>query len=198
MSDIKSALEIAMEKVEKLGEATEEERLKWKYAPQGEELAAKYLKEDCNLVTELGQYPENVRKYVIEGAAEILTRNIDLQKNDVAKRNNRRVMDGLKLLKNDKLSVENVYSQIRHLFNHYDEQGEQQRKQAYQSLKTEFEARLQQAAQQQLGVGSLMAAKVDVEKHPQFQMEWRKVRTQLDSQYLSLLSEYKRELSDIA
>ena len=41
MGDIKSALEIAMEKVAKLGEATEEERLKWKHAPQGEELAAR-------------------------------------------------------------------------------------------------------------------------------------------------------------
>ena len=33
MADIKSAREIAMEKIEKLGEATEEERLKWKYVP---------------------------------------------------------------------------------------------------------------------------------------------------------------------
>ena len=44
MGEIKSALEIAMEKIEKLGEPTEEERLKWKYVPQGEELAARYLK----------------------------------------------------------------------------------------------------------------------------------------------------------
>ncbi len=33
--EIKSAREIAMEKVEKLGEVTEEERLKWKYVPEG-------------------------------------------------------------------------------------------------------------------------------------------------------------------
>ncbi len=41
MGDIKSAREIAMEKVEKLGEATEEERLKWKHIPKGEELATR-------------------------------------------------------------------------------------------------------------------------------------------------------------
>ncbi len=196
MSDIKSALEIAMEKVEKLGEATEEERLKWKHVPQGEQLAVRYLKEGCNLVAELSQYKENVRKYVTEGAAEILTRNISLPKNEVAKKNNKRVMDGLKLLKNDKVSVENVYSRLRHLFNHYTEQGEQQRKQAYQSLKSEFEAKIQQAMQQQLGLSA--RAKVDVERQPQFQQEWRKLQTQLDSQYLNLLDEYKRELSGIA
>ena len=45
MTDIKSAHEIAMEKVAKLGEATEEERLRWKYVPEGEKLAASYLKQ---------------------------------------------------------------------------------------------------------------------------------------------------------
>jgi len=196
MGDMKSALEIAMEKVEKIGEPTEEERLKWKYVPEGEQMAAKYLKEDCNLVSELSRYRENVRKYIIEGTAEILIKNISLPKNDVTKSNNRKAMDGLKVLKSDKVSAENVYSKIRYLFNHYAEQGEQQRKEAYESLRADFEAKLQQAIQQQLG--SLVRAKVDVEKQPQFQQEWRKLQTQLDSQYLNLLGEYKRELSGIS
>lgn len=197
MGDMKSALEIAMEKVEKLGEPTEEERLKWKYVPEGEQLANRYLKEKgCNLIAELGKYQEDVRKYIVEGAAEILIGNISLPKNDVIKGNNRRAMDGLKLLKSNKVSVENVYSRIRQLFSHHGGQGEQQRRQAYESLKTEFEARIQQAVQQQLG--SFMGVKVDVEKQPQFQQEWRKIQIQLDSQYLSHLNEYKRELSATA
>ncbi len=195
MADIKSAREIAMEKVKELGEATAEERLKWKYTPQGEELAARYLKEDCNLAAELSRHQENVRRYVSGGAAEVLIRNISLPKNEVAKKNNKKIMDGLKLLKSDKAKVENVYSQLRHLFNHYTEQGEQQRKQAYQSLKSDIEAKLQQAMQQQM---DLMArANIDVERQPQFQQEWRKLLAQLDSQYLNLLDEYKRELSEI-
>ncbi len=63
MSDIKSAAEIAKEKVEKLGEATEEERMRWKYVPEGEKLAARHLKQDCNLAAELKQYEEKIRKY---------------------------------------------------------------------------------------------------------------------------------------
>ena len=196
MSDIKSALEIAMEKIEKLGKATDEELLKWKYVPEGERLAARYLKQDCNLVVELSRYEETARRYVIEGAGDILVRNINLPGSDLAKRNNRRAMDGLKDLKNDKVAVENVYSKMRRIFNHYTEQGEQQRKQAYESLKTEFEAKVQQAVQQQLGTS--MGIKIDVERQPQFQEEWRKLQTQLDSQYLKLLDEYKQELSGIA
>jgi len=196
MDDIKSALEIAMEKIEKLGEATDEERLKWRYVPEGERLAARYFKQDCNLAVELSQYEETARRYVIEGADDILIRNINLPKDDLAKRNNKQAMDGLKNLRSNKVAVENVYSKMRRIFNHYAEQGEQQRKQAYESLKAEFEAKMQQAVQQQLG--SLMRVKIDVEKQPQFQEEWRKMQTQLDSQYLKLLDEYKQELSGIA
>jgi len=195
MSDIKSAREIAMEKVERLGKATDEERLKWKYVPEGERLAVRYLKKGCDLAAELGKYGEGVKRYVVEGAGEILIRNIDLPRNDLAKRNNRKAMDGLKTIKSDKVSVENVYSQIRRIFNHYIEQGEQQRKQAYQKLRAEFEARVQQALQQQLG--TFVGIKIDVERQPQFQEEWRRLRAQLDLQYIKLLDECKQELLSI-
>ena len=195
MGDIKSAREIAMEKVEKLDEVTDEERLKWKYVPEGERLAAGYLKQDCNLVVELGKYEDKVRRYIVEGVGEILIRNIDLPVSDLAKRNSKRAMDGLKTLKNDKVAVENVYSKIRSLSNHYVEQGEQQRKQAYESLKAEFGAKMQQALQQQFG--SSMGTEMDVEGQPQFQEEWRKLQIQIDSQYLKLLEESKQELSNI-
>ena len=196
MSDIKSAHEIAMEKIEKLGEATDEELLKWKYVPEGGKLAARYLQQDCNLATELSQYEEAARKHVVEGAGDILVRNINPPSNDLAQRNNKRAMDGLKSLKDDKVAVENVYSKMRRVFNHYTEQGEQQRKQAYESLKAEFEDKMQQAVQQQMGTS--MRVKIDVEKQPQFQEEWRKLQARLDSQYFKLLDEYKQELSAIA
>ena len=196
MGEIKSAAEIAREKIEKLGEVTEEERLKWKYVPEGEKLAARYIKEDCNLVTELNKYEEKARKHVAEGASDILIRNISLPKNDIAQKNNKKAMEGLKTVKNDKVAVENVFSKIRHVLDHYVQQGEQQKKQAYDSLKAEFEAKVQEAIKQQTGVNAQM--KIDVERQPQFQEEWQKLRTQLDSQYIKLLDEYKQELSVIA
>jgi len=192
---IKSAREIAMEKVAELGEVTAEERLRWKYVPEGEKLAARYLKQNINLVTELGNYDEKVVGYIKEGASEILVRNINLPRNDSARKNNRKAMEGLKTLKKDKIGVENIFSRIRNIFSHYTEQGEQQRRQAYEQLKAEFSARVQQALQQQLGTA--MGLNIDIERQPQFQEEWRKLLVQLDSQYISLLNEYKQELSAI-
>jgi len=195
MDEIKSAREIATEKVDKLGEVTDEERLRWKYTPEGEKLAARYLKEDSNLLVELGQYNENMRNYVIAGVSQVLIRNISLPDSDLAKRNNKRAMDGLKIVKSEQVRLENVYSKMRHIFDHYSGEGKQQRKQAYASLKAESEAQVRQSLEQQLG--SSMGIKIDVEKQPQFQAEWRRRQTQLDATYLKLLDEYKQELAAI-
>jgi putative protein kinase ArgK-like GTPase of G3E family len=192
---IKSAREIAMEKVAKLGEVTEEERLRWKYVPEGEKLAARYMKQNINLATELGNYNEKVVGYVKEGASEILIRNINLPQNDSIRKNNKKAMEGLKTLKKDKIGVENIFSRIRNIFSHYNEQGEQQRRQAYEQLKAEFTAKVQQAMQQQLGTTA--GLKIDIERQPQFQEEWRKLLARFDSQYINLLNEYKQELSAI-
>lgn len=197
MGEIKSALEIAMEKIEKLGSISEEERLKWKYIPEGKMLSARYIKGDGNLDTELKKYEENVKKYVIEGASEILVKNIDLPRDDPVKKNNKRAMEGLKSLKNDKIAVENVFSKMRRIFDHYAGEGEQQRKQAYESLKSEVGAKIQQAMQQQLGTSAAMG-NINIERQPQFQEEWRQLQIKLDLQYIKLLDEYKQELSIIA
>ncbi|MBL7126380.1 MAG: hypothetical protein ISS58_04105 [Dehalococcoidales bacterium] len=194
--EIKSAREIAMAKVEKLGEVTEEERLKWKYNPEGEKLAARYLKQNLNLLAEMSKFDEKAKKYVIEGVQSVLIRNIELPRNDFLRKKNKRVMEGIKPLKNDKVSLENVFSKVRRIFDHYVEQGEQQRRQAYESLKADVETKIQQAVKQQMG--SLANVKIDVESQPQFQEEWRRALAQMDMQYTRLLDEYKQELTAIA
>jgi putative protein kinase ArgK-like GTPase of G3E family len=193
MADIKSAYEIAMEKINKIESATNEEKMQWKFVPKGEELAGKYMKDDINLTAELSKYNDEERKYVVQGISAILTRNIDLPKNDAVKKTNRKAMDGIKLIKKDKTGVENVFSKIRYIFNHYTEQGEAQKKEAYEQVKEQFTMKLQQALQQQTGSAARMN-NIDVERQPQFQEEWRKMLIRLDSQYIQHLNEYKHDL----
>ena len=61
----------------------------------------RYLKQDINLVAELSKYEETAKRYIGKGAGDILIRNINLPKDSLSKRNNKRAMDGLKTLKND-------------------------------------------------------------------------------------------------
>jgi hypothetical protein len=195
MDEMKSAYERAMERAESLGKASEEDLTKWRYMPEGEKLAARYLKEEYDISAELGKYDDKVRKYVVEGAQGIFIRNIDLPRNDFAKKRNKKVMEAIKELKRDKVGIENVYTKLRRVFSHYEKEGEQQRRQTYEAAKRDFEAKLMQAAQQQLGTSP--PPKLNVESHPQFQQEWRRVLAQLDSQYLRLLDEYKKEILNV-
>ena len=195
MDDMKSALERAMERADSLGKASEEDRKKWKYIPEGEKLAVKCLEGDSDIISELSKYANDERDYIIEGAQQVLIMNIDLPRNDAIRAKNKRAMETIKEMKHDKVGVENVYTKIRRVFTHYEQEGEQQRKQAYEEVKRAVEAKLIQLLQQQKGQTTPM--KIDIEKQPQFQQEWRRVLSQLDSQYLNLLDEYKQEIAQI-
>jgi len=88
-----------------------------------------------------------------------------------------------------------VYTKLRRIFNHYEQEGAQQRKQAYEAVKQNVEAQMQQAVQQQLGPFAKM--KLNVENQPQFQQEWRRALVQLESQYIKLLDEFKQEILSV-
>jgi hypothetical protein len=193
--EIKSAREIALAKTNKLGEATEEERLRWKYIPEGEKLANKCLNKEYDLKAELSRYKEKEKKYIIKGAEPILLASIGLPKSELAKSRNERAMAGLKSIKSDRSSVEAVFGKIKYIFDHYADQGKQQREQAYESLKAEFKNKLDQAIEQQLGV--VAGLEVNVESLPQFQEEWRRTLVMLDSEYTNILDGYKQELKAI-
>jgi hypothetical protein len=197
MGDIKSAREIAMEKIDKLGEPTEEERLEWKYLPEGEKLAARYLKQETDLSAELKKFDKKAAPYVVEGVNSVLIKNIILPENEVAKKLGKRAMDGIKVIKTDRSHTDAALNQIKHVFDHYEQQGAQQRKQAYESLKADFQAKVEQALRQQMG-GNTAGMRIDIEKQPQFQEEWRKLKAQLDAQYTQILNQYKEELESLS
>jgi hypothetical protein len=194
MGEMKSAFERAMERAESLGAASEEDVKKWKYLPEGEKLAARYMRGEGDLLSELDGYDEEARRIVVEGAQEVMVRNLDLPRNEQAKKTNKKVMEAIKELKQDKVALENVYTKIRRIFGHYEQEGEQQRRQAREATKQEVEARLVQAMQQ---MGQAPPARMNVETQPQFQQEWRRVLAQLDSQYLNLLDEARQEIRGI-
>jgi hypothetical protein len=194
MGEMKSAFERAMERAESLGAASEEDVKKWKYLPEGEKLAARYMRGEGDLLSELDGYDEEARRIVVEGAQEVMVRNLDLPRNEQAKKTNKKVMEAIKELKRDKVALENVYTKIRRIFGHYEQEGEQQRRQAREATKQEVEARLVQAMQQ---MGQAPPARMNVETQPQFQQEWRRVLAQLDSQYLNLLDEARQEIRGI-
>ena len=92
--------------------------------------------------------------------------------------------------------LEAILNQFRQIFTHYTTQGEQQSKQAYEMLKENFQAKIDQAISQQMG-SKAANMHIDVEKQPQFQEEWRKMKNQMEGQYLQVMTELKQQLTDL-
>jgi hypothetical protein len=192
--DMKSAYDRAMERIKDLEEPSKEEVLTWKYVPEGQKLAVRFLKEEFNLASEMGKFKDEERRYVAKGAEDVLLRNIVLPVHDIAKKNNKKAMDAIKAIKKDKTAVENAFTKMRRVFDHYAGEGEQQRKQAYEMLKQDFQMKLQQAMRQQ---GIPPGTKINIESQPQFQEEWHLTLSQMDAQYNQLLDEYKQEIANL-
>ncbi len=192
MADMKSAYERAMERVQGLGEASAEEKAQWKYAPQGEALAVRYMKEKFDIAKEITALEPLARKYVVKSAFQSFISNIELPRSINIKDSTGTALEGIRNLKKDNNALEGVLGKIKYILDHYEKDGALQREQAYQSLKQDFQERIQRAVQQQTGAS--MPVNIDVEREPQFQQEWRATLNQLDSQYYKLLDDYKKEL----
>ena len=198
MGEIKSAHEIAMERIATIGEATDSERLKWKYFPKGEELALRFLKKKADLAKEIQVSPREGLPYVKQGAESVLLDSILLPLNELKKATSELAMEGILALKRDNSAASRVIAQIEQIFTHYAEQGAEQRKQARLSLKKQYEQKFKQAFNRQTGeVTAAEELGINVETLPQFQEEWRRTVSQLDEQYMSLLGEFKNELKRI-
>jgi len=189
---MKSAYERAMERVQGLGEASAEEKAQWKYAPQGEALAVRYMKEKFDIAKEITTLEPLARKYVVKSAFQSFISNIELPRSINIKDSTGTALEGIRNLKKDNNALEGVLGKIKYILDHYEKDGALQREQAYQSLKQDFQERIQRAVQQQTGAS--MPVNIDVEREPQFQQEWRATLNQLDSQYYKLLDDYKKEL----
>jgi hypothetical protein len=195
MGEMKSAWEKAKEKVEKLGNLTEEEIKQFECVPVGNKLAAKYLQDTgYNLDAELTKYKgTGLRKYIAQGAQEIFMHNIILPQNERDKQIIQRSMAGLRIVKENKNQLETILDRITNLLNYY----EQARQQTYTQFKKGFEARLQessQALQKQTG----NAVPIEAQLQAQFQAEWLNLNSKLNGQYEKVLEEHRQHIQKIA
>ncbi|AHB13515.1 hypothetical protein [Dehalococcoides mccartyi] len=195
MGEIKSAFEIAMEKLKDIEEVTEDEKARWKYLPAGEKLATAYLKGNINLKDELQQYQGKPREYVGKGIENHLLPLITLPENEAAANTASKAMEGIKGIKEDQANAETIISQIKQIMAHYTDQGEKQRRSAYDQLKQQYSQYLQKAMQQ--GMEMPPGLSNDIEKHPRFQEEWRKRKNEFEARYIESLAQMKQALSQI-
>jgi len=187
---IKSALEIALEKSKNI-KISEKELERENFREIGKKIAGQYLtQKNYDLVSILKSYKGDSKKYILESIESVFLSNIVLPKNNEAKKDIRKVLEGIVSIKEDKQIVSYICGEIEQFLESYIKTVEEY----YKQLKKEFQRQFETARKEmenQFGI----KVKIDVENNPEFQKKFREIVSQIDSEYRNVLDEYKQRLN---
>lgn len=189
MAEIKSALELALEKAERYGKASREEMVAVQYQEQGCQLAVKFLKGEGDLEAELKGLAPEAQAAARVAIKEVFLRNIGMPRNGELDERLERALGGLMLVAGHKQDMARCTAELQQLV----QQFIQFRSNAMQQLKARF---AQSLGQMQLAMEAKTGQRVrlEVEHLPQFQEEWRRFHGQLVDQFEPKLEQLKERM----
>jgi len=190
MAEIKSTMDLVMEKLARmeLDEAPEldDEEL----AKEGMRLAAEFLRgERDNLANVLEDREDKKRPALIRGMVEALLRNIVLPRQEDQRESSRRAIAGVLSIARDSGDIRSMFQDMSNILERYLDHRKQMRTQLEQAFAQQM-GHLEEAMAQQTG----MSMKLQPSQHPKFQEEWQRVSADLDEQYGRAIEQYKGEI----
>jgi hypothetical protein len=189
LAEIKSALELALEKAERYGKASKEDLAAAQSQEQGRLLAVQYFKDEGDLEEGLKGLPPEAQAAARAAAKEVFLRNIGLPRNGEAESRQDRALAGLLLVAHNRATMARYRAELEQLL----QQFLQIRNNALQQLKARFGAALPQM-ERAMEAKTGQKVRLEVEQLPQFQEEWRRFLGQLHDQFDPMLAELKEKM----
>ncbi len=189
MAEIKSALELALEKAEHYGKASAEEMAAAQYQDQGRQLAVQFFKGEGDLAADLKQIPAQGQAAAKQAIKEVFLRNIGLPRENALDPRQAQALAGLVLVADNPNNMARLQTELEQLLQQYI----QVRSNALQQLKGRFApgaGQMQRNMEAQYG----QKVRLDVENLPQFQEEWRRFLGQLQDQIEPMLAGLKEKM----
>lgn len=192
MAEIKSALEIALEKAERIGKASPREMQELQWQEEARRLAAEFLREEIDLEAELKKFPPEAQTALAGQIREIMLRNIVLPREGIVEETVSRALTGMVKIARDKKAAQRILQEIDRIFKSFL----QVRQNAMDQLKAQFNVQLD-SVKKALEAQMHRQLKIDVEQTPQFQEQWRGFADQLIQQFEPLLEKHKNMLATL-
>ena len=193
MAEIKSALELALEKAEQYGRATKEDLLQDRYKEQGRQWAVQYLKEEeVDLEKELAALSPEAQPLARVAMKEVFLRNITLPKEEAIDARLNKALEGVMLVATNKKAMGRLKQEVDQLL----QQFLMARNTALQQLKNSF---MQTLGNYTRALEAQLKSKIrlDVENLPEFQQEWRKFEGNLLDQFEPVLEDRKQQMLNL-
>ena len=180
MGEIRSALEIALEKADKLGRISREELDQQKYTDQGKKIAASYIQGGLdNLQEALSRIDTSDVSAVLQGVMDVLLRNIMLPRDSYQWESIDRALKGIMEMKGS--TAGQVVPQIRQLLKSYEETRDQYREQFKEQINQRMGG----------GQGMYNMDPNDMQALAALEQEWTKISLQINDQFEQQLKPMK-------
>jgi hypothetical protein len=190
MGEIKSALEIALERTKSV-EGNRESIEANKYRKEGKALVSKFLDDtSVNLKESLQKYEKKQLEWIKEGMFQVLLVNLVLPQDQLLLKKIRRVGEAFFFVITDTRFLKNVFSQLESFFEEYSGERERLR----EALIKQYAPRLKQK-EEELSKKMGVPVNIDVSSDPEFNSMLRKALNQLEDRYQAVLNQVKEELS---
>ncbi len=134
MAEIKSALELALEKAEHYGKASAEEMAAAQYQDQGRQLAVQFFKGEGDLAADLKKIPAQAQAAAKQAIKEFFLRNIGLPRENALDPRQAQALAGLVLVADNPNNMARLQTELEQLLQQYI----QVRSNALQQLKGRF------------------------------------------------------------
>ena len=189
MAEIKSALELALEKAEHYGRASKEEMELAQYQDQGRRLAVQFLKGEGDLEADLKSLPAQTQPAARLAIKEVFLRNFGLPRENAVDPRQDRAMEGLLLAAENRKAMAYLQTELEQVLQQYL----QFRSNALQQLKARFAAGMGQM-QKAMEAQNRQPMNLDMERLPQFQEEWLRFKGQLQQQFEPVMANLKERM----
>ena len=190
MAEIKSTMDLVMERAARIGRASSEELRREEARTKGMQLTGEYLDGKLERLTDElpGQEsaaPDSLR----QGMVESLMRNIFLARDDLQRDRVEKAFQGIIDLGGKAGDVVSICRELLTILDGYTKHRKQLRAQLEEQVRMQYEQLLAQQTGGQPG-----KLNIDVTMQPKFMEEWGRIEAELKDQYSQALEQYKVQL----
>lgn len=190
MAEIKSTMELVLERAARMGKASGEEIARDEAKKTGMRLIAAFLEGKGDLPSQVLAGQDQDQQTVIRlGMAEALLRNIFPPRDEHARERTEQATRGLLDLAGGAGDIASICRDMQHIIGQYGQHREQLRAQLEEQMRMQYE----QLLAQQMGERA-EGMQIDPTLQPKFKEEWGRVEAELDSQYNQALEQHKEQL----
>jgi hypothetical protein len=187
MAEIKSTLEMVMERAARIAAETTDTSDDQKAEHKGMRYAASYLSgKENDLLGYIKKQPPKEQMNVRSGMARTLLRNITLPRDEAISEQALSSLKALQELSGNSADIANICNELKQILDQYNQHKKQVQDQLDQSVRAQLKEKLLQQGHQLDDDMSLNPA-----MHPQYQEEWSRVSADLNAQYNQALDQRK-------